>query len=322
MRTRETLVSKQCLANNGMPTGRFARLRCYSPRPLPEPPTSTSVRAARLPEPAASVIPRDLQTALDQPAAVHPGDTIWLRGGTYTGHFVASINGTSAAPILVKQYPGERAKLDGNYAGNLPTLEIHGVYTWYWGFEIYNSDPGRWSDVPGDPPARRGEGLQTIGDHLKLINMIIRDTSQGIMSSTSSNDIEIFGCLIYYNGYDATDRGHGHGIYSANDPGNATKKIHDNIIFEQFGYGLHAYTEGGDLDNIQYQGNTVYDNGGLSSHGWSTNILLGGLAAASTPHMYYNMTSIRIRRAQTTSATAPGAPTRRSPTTTSRVQRP
>ncbi len=27
--------------------------------------------------------PWDLQTALDQPAAVQPGDTIWLRGGTY-----------------------------------------------------------------------------------------------------------------------------------------------------------------------------------------------------------------------------------------------
>ncbi|MEK7061424.1 MAG: hypothetical protein AAB954_02070, partial [Patescibacteria group bacterium] len=28
--------------------------------------------------------PWDLQTALNHPAVVHPGDTIWLRGGTYT----------------------------------------------------------------------------------------------------------------------------------------------------------------------------------------------------------------------------------------------
>jgi len=234
--------------------------------------------------------PWKLQTALSQPTAVHPGDTIWLRGGTYTGHFFAALNGSSSAPIVVRQYPGERAKLDGNYGGNLPTLEIHGVYAWYWGFEIYNSDPGRWSDVPGDPPARRGEGIQVIGDHMKLIHLVIRDTSQGILAPTDANDTEIYGCVIYYNGYDATDRGHGHGIYSANAPGNSKKKIHDNLIFEQFGWGLHAYTEGGHLYNIEYEGNTVFDNGGLSSHGWTTNILLGGLKRAVNPRLIANAT--------------------------------
>src|SRR3954462_10525658 len=97
--------------------------------------------------------PWKLQTALNQPSAVDPGDTIWLRGGTYTGRFISQLNGSSAAPIVVRNYPGERATIDGNYGGNLPTLEIHGVYAWYWGFEITNSDPGRWSTVPGDPPA-------------------------------------------------------------------------------------------------------------------------------------------------------------------------
>ena len=60
--------------------------------------------------------PWSLQTALSGPAAVHPGDTIWLRGGTYSGIFNSYLNGTSAAPIIVRQYPGERAKLDGGAA--------------------------------------------------------------------------------------------------------------------------------------------------------------------------------------------------------------
>ena len=187
--------------------------------------------------------PWTLQTALDQPGALNPGDTVWLRGGTYTGHFVSSIVATSSSPIKIRAYPGERPKINGNYGGNLPTLEIHGSYTWYWGFEIYNSDPARWSDDPGNPPARRGEGIQVIGDHIKLIHLVIHDTSQGILTSTDSNDTEISGCLIYYNGYDATDRGHGHGIYSGNDPANLTKKIYDNFVHDQYGYGLHAYTE-------------------------------------------------------------------------------
>ena len=35
--------------------------------------------------------------------------------------------------------------IDGNYNGNDHTLSIKGSYTWYWGFEIFNSDPTRFS---------------------------------------------------------------------------------------------------------------------------------------------------------------------------------
>src|SRR5262252_353456 len=56
--------------------------------------------------------PWSLAAALAQPAAVRPGDTIWLRGGTYTGgvgssySFSCSLNGSPGAPITVAQYPG------------------------------------------------------------------------------------------------------------------------------------------------------------------------------------------------------------------------
>ena len=77
--------------------------------------------------------PWDLKTALNQPSAVHAGDTIWLRGGTYTNPpWVSHLNGTSANPIIVRQYAGERARLDGNYNGNAVTLTIMGSYTWFW----------------------------------------------------------------------------------------------------------------------------------------------------------------------------------------------
>lgn len=236
--------------------------------------------------------PWDLQTALNQPSSVLPGDTIWLRGGTYAGvgHYVANLNGTAANPIIVRQYAGERATIDGNYAGNLPTLEIHGSYTWYWGFEIFNSDPTRYTSDGTNPP-RRGEGVQLLGLGTKMINMIVHDASQGVLSSSGVNTAEIYGNLIYYNGYDSPDRGHGHGTYVQNDPSNSLKKVLDNIILEQFAYGIHGYAEGGYLDNLDYEGNTVYDNGGISSHGWTTNILLGGtLHSATSPKMISNFT--------------------------------
>src|SRR5215472_3719233 len=57
--------------------------------------------------------PWDLQTALNQPAGVLPGDTIWLRGGVYhaptSNGFTSYLAGTAAGPILVRNYNGERA---------------------------------------------------------------------------------------------------------------------------------------------------------------------------------------------------------------------
>ena len=59
--------------------------------------------------------PWDLKTALDHPPAVQPGDTIWLRGGTYGYDYGGSwllesyLSGTVDAPITVRQYPGESA---------------------------------------------------------------------------------------------------------------------------------------------------------------------------------------------------------------------
>src|SRR6476646_8677352 len=63
--------------------------------------------------------PWDLKTALSQPLAVKPGDTIYLRGGTYNVPaadlgFTSRLTGTAASPIKVMSYPGEWAIIDGN----------------------------------------------------------------------------------------------------------------------------------------------------------------------------------------------------------------
>src|ERR1700675_4665284 len=56
--------------------------------------------------------PWDLRTALNQPSSVHPGDTIWLRGGTYSGAFESFLTGSLPSPIVLRSYPGEFARLD------------------------------------------------------------------------------------------------------------------------------------------------------------------------------------------------------------------
>src|SRR2546423_1288879 len=62
-----------------------------------------------------SAQPWDLATALAGAAGkVQPGDTIWLRGGTYmpTAPLVSRVAGTVGAPVVVRRYRTERAVLD------------------------------------------------------------------------------------------------------------------------------------------------------------------------------------------------------------------
>src|SRR5688572_20077343 len=75
--------------------------------------------------------PWDLQTALNHPAAVKPGDTIWLRGGSYKGAYRSNLAGAAGAPIIVRQYPGERAILDGNIAAAKSAGRVLAVYGAY-----------------------------------------------------------------------------------------------------------------------------------------------------------------------------------------------
>ncbi len=239
--------------------------------------------------------PWDLATALAHPAAVKPGDTIWLRGGTYRGAFTSTLTGTASVPIKVRQYPGERATLDGFNGEDI--LSTAGAYTHYMNFEIMDSDPNRVSAFPGSSPpdVRRGQGIRPNGlpipNGIKYINLVVHDTGGGISSFGEAAGLEIYGCLIYYVGWLGPDRGHGHGIYSQNQIG--TLKIRDNITFSAFSHGIHNYGESADtyLDNIHMEGNVSFNNGILPRglpNGFARNLLIGGGRKAQNPRLINN----------------------------------
>jgi len=202
---------------------------------------------------------------------VNPGDTIWVRAGTYTGIFTSSLTGTVAAPIIVRAYPGERVVLSGTDASN--TFKIDGSYTWYWGLEVQVGTTGRTS-VRNDAVYVRN------ASHVKLIHLVVHDGGSGIYTEPTSTDVEIYGCIIYNNGYQSGvgDRGHGHGIYIKNDTG--TKLVRDNVLFNQFGFGLHEYSNlgSGSLVGITFKRNVAFNNGALAIAGTSEagNLLVGG----------------------------------------------
>ena len=139
-------------------------------------PTGTLLRGR---EPGESL--ESLESPFAHPAAVKPGDTIWLRGGTYTGRFTSQLRGEPNKPIIVRQYPGERVTIDGNDGVESPTINVRGSYTWFWGFEITNSNTDPLSVPPATSrqSAARASTCSVAGP--RLINLVVHDTGQGVL---------------------------------------------------------------------------------------------------------------------------------------------
>ncbi|MFL6227684.1 MAG: hypothetical protein ACJ741_02780 [Pyrinomonadaceae bacterium] len=216
--------------------------------------------------------PWDLGSALSKQSKLKPGDTLWLRGGVYRGTFRSRLAGTAEKPTLVAQSPGERATIDGS-------LKVFGEWATYWGFEVTNSN--------ADRTAERPTGVEIEGAHTRFVNLVVHDTGNGFGFWSSAVDSELYGNLIYHNGWSGIDRGHGHGIYTQNEEG--TKLIRDNVIFEQYGWGIHAYTEEGALRGLYFEGNVSFDNGAPADARYD-NILVGGRQPAERVSLVSNFT--------------------------------
>jgi hypothetical protein len=206
--------------------------------------------------------PWDIDTALTASSKVQPGHTVWLLGGRhYTLGVQVTLTGTAAHPITIKPVAGARAIIDGNRAAetikNVDILTINqGGHLILEGFEITNSDPSRQiDDVGSNPLTARGSGLSVNAPGVKLRNLLIYDTGQSLGAWIGATDFECYGCLMWNNGWDAPDRGHGHSIYTQNNT--TIKEYRNNICWGAFGgFNMHAYGSSASfINNVQ-----MYDN--------------------------------------------------------------
>ncbi len=227
--------------------------------------------------------PWDLATALAQgpgKTEVKPGDTIWLRGGRYTGEFVSTLNGREGAPVIVRQYPGERAILDKASVSESkqPALKVKGSWVWFWGLEIMNSNPDRSRKSPysGTDEPWRGSGADVYASNVKFINMIFHDNGHGIWDKQDMT--EVHGSLFFYNGNNKRE----HALYIGN--ANGTKYITDNILFAQGGYGIlaHSNSLSSSQKGLHIEGNVSFNNGIITLDDQTTgNLQVGGTSGVS-----------------------------------------
>lgn len=223
--------------------------------------------------------PWDLHTALAHPAAVKPGDALWLRGGTYAmkypAEFWSKLTGTSAAPIVVRRYPGEAVVIDLKSMAS--SLYVYGAHTWFWGLEITSTGIPRSTGTPG-PWSILNSSVEVHGPGTKFINCYVHDLSQGLSFWKDSVGGEAYGNIVYHVGWQGPDRGHGHAVYSQNAPGGASRKvIAENFMGEAFDIGLQLYGSGAAVIQDYYlAGNVVWDNGIPTGQNVDQIVIAGG----------------------------------------------
>src|ERR1700737_4070755 len=225
--------------------------------------------------------PWDLDTALGSPrgsapAAIQPGDTLWLRVGVYVpktdNGFFAHLAGTNAAPIIVRNYQGEHVTIQCSTQAF--ALSAEGGYVWYWGLEFACSGAPRATNAAGGANPL-SYGIRAMAPGIKIINCIVHDTAQGLSGYNASSNSEFHGNISYYNGWQGSDRPHGHGVYMQNSTG--TKLIEQNFVFDNFDMNMQLYGSGGaSITGITARNNTVMNAGSIGDNQYKYNLVLGG----------------------------------------------
>ena len=210
--------------------------------------------------------PLELATVIGPQSPARAGDTIYLRGGTYGGQLYSLLEGAEEQPITVRPVPGERVTIDAA-AGLGAGLVIGGKWTVWRDVEVTSSHPNRQTEERGRYPGayRRSDGIVLRGSRLLVAGCIVHDCRSGIVCWSDSRDVEISGCVVYNNGWQDPLVGHGDGIRSQGEEG--VKRLVDNVIFNQFGYGVYLYTILSRVRSCEVEGNVSFNNGCLSRDG-------------------------------------------------------
>lgn len=255
--------------------------------------------------------PWSFEHAITNPGgAILAGDTVWMRAGTHTrngkGDIPVSFSGTSGNPITFRSYPGERATLDLHNTSAASTADttfyIRGNYLVFRDIEFTSkSTVGRYlhSTSPSPPWVAGGGvwrgGMTHEGDYNQFIHCVFHDLRQGFFQFSNSGTVgaEIYGCIIYNNGWLGSNYGHGHGFYLQNDSnGEAAKRCitKDCVVFSNFGFSIQCYGDddsAAKLIGMHFIGNACYLTGAAAGGGYTPKQeLLIGRTDTSAPSDY------------------------------------
>ena len=184
--------------------------------------------------------------------------------GTINGNKLRVNRGWNGTNPLA-HWSGAQVKLRGS------VMTVNGDYVDYSNLVITDSNPVRLEPKGANI---HGNGFSIYAPHARIFNNVIHDCGQGIGFWVDSVDSEVYGNIVFNNGYQDSltppksnsNWLNGHGIYTQNERG--TKTIADNIIFNQFGFGLHVFSTNSVIHNYMIKGNVHFNDlflvGGLT----------------------------------------------------------
>jgi parallel beta-helix repeat protein len=193
-------------------------------------------------------------------ATAKPGDTVFVRGGTYSPtrqQFIGS-NGTAAARIAFKPFGTEKVVLNGSSLATVTDLvSIMGSYVDFGGFEVKNS---------------RNIGIVVVNaSAVRVHNNVVHDNFNLGIASWSKNQTDFSGLVIEGNTVYLNAKGkfpgddnktgstQGIGVTAGR---NAT--IRGNTVYQNWGQGIGVNRVNGAV----VEENTVSDNYGVNIYLW------------------------------------------------------
>jgi hypothetical protein len=238
--------------------------------------------------------PWNLAKGLNSSSGIKGGDTLMIHGGTYRGNFNSTLAGSSNNYIVVTNYENQKVILDGNTGvKNTSVLKINGQYTIFKNLEVLTSTPNRISSTDNNIPDDiiNCDGVNIYGPYNKCINLIVHDVlGIGIGIWSPAVNAEIYGCIVYNNGWAGPGRGLGHNMYMQNETGKKT--IENCMIFNAASQGINVYTEKGSIKGFNINQNTFFNNGSLGHLKLERNLLIGGSTPAAdisvTNNVFYH----------------------------------
>jgi hypothetical protein len=206
--------------------------------------------------------------AMVTPGVVPAGSTVYLRGGTYSlnptnnpDQIYFEIAGTAANPIIVRNYPGERAIIDIDYL-----LIVYGENVHYYGIEFECSRTRKVSY--GGWAVDRVGAINAVGNGLKFINNVFHDLLN-ISNFSGALNTEWYGNIYYYLGNISSEipppgLPFGNCLYLQNATG--SKIYSDNIGFGGMRNNLQIYgSDASVIKNVTMEGNTIFNPGALTA---------------------------------------------------------
>ena len=179
-----------------------------------------------------------------------PGDTLYVKNGTYTGasELIGMPSGASwDNPVTIAAYPGHSPVIVKSAQGSNTLYLVNTRYIVIDGFVIDGTNAGEGVKITYDSSG--------IADHIKIQNSEISYAQgDGIFVTPGSDGNEFINLQVHDNGTNDFN----HGIYIAS----SDNLVEDCSIHDNMGWGVHVYTgSSSGVDNNIIRSNAIYNNG-------------------------------------------------------------